>query len=966
MDSITYRDLSSATQAQPSLLMDRPINPSRISPEVAQAKASSFAEKWHNFQFNEPQYYQAHFNELCEIVGHEVPSYRVGYGNFEFQQPAPTPGNRRGFADVYLRDHFIMEYKKRGKSLDEAYTQALKYRDSLGNPPLLIVSDFETIRIHTNFTGTVSDTYTITLDDLHHLESEATRKDALGVEGASPLSVYQVLRYCFFEPGNLKPVQTPEKITETAADAFREISDELQEWNSGKHTEIARFLSQLLFCMFASDMGLLEKGRLTKMMDALGDSPSQVFQRRLTRLFADMSKGDHDTTPPIRWFDGGLFDRQPHDLEIDGSLMQLIREADALDWSQIEPSIFGTLFERVFNPEKRAQHGRHYTSRTDIETIVEPVVMVPLHREWDKVKSDVFRKRLTPEDSYKVVQEFLVRLGEVRILDPACGSGNFLYVALNLMHGLEREVIAWALECGLEPPVPQVHPRQLLGIENDEYAHQLASVVVWIGHIQNELRVGSDVENREPILEPLDNIELRDAILDLSSNELCPAEWPEVDFIVGNPPFLGSHLIREELGEDYTKQIQQVWQDRVPATADLCTFWFEQARSHIADGKAKRAGLLATQGIRGVASRHVLERIKESGDIFFAESDRDWRLEGAAVHTSMVGFDDGSEKERVLDGKRVDVIHSNLTSGRVDLTKARRLKENLGIAFKGTHKTGPFNIPEDVAQEMLNSTNPDGRSNGDVVKPFLIARDVMDIPRNHWIIDFDADMSEEEASKYIAPFNYIETHVKPYREERPRLGRYPWWIHHGLSTGMRRSLEKLDRFIVTPRHSKHRVFSWVEHPTLPDGALVVFARDDDYFMGILHSRPHRVWSLAMGSQLRDKASGFRYTHMSCFETFPFPRPTDEQQENIAELAKTLTWHRGNMLGPIIVPPNNRVVRIITLTSLYNEYDRWLKQDHLYIDKAVFAAYGWGEDPEELDDDTILERLLELNLTREGA
>ena len=715
------------------LLMDEPFNPSRDAPSAAQALASDFAHRWASYQGNEVQHFQAHFNELCEIVGHENPHDDLNNHDFEFNQRVRTATGSQGEADVFLRDHFIMEYKKPGLDLDAAYNQNLRYRDGLGNPPLLIVSDFETIRIHTNFTGTVSDTYTITLDDLRDVENQANRKNALGKETKSPLSVYQVLRYCFSEPGYLKPTQTPDQLTRAAAEVFRTISDELQSWNTGKDAEIARFLSQLLFCMFASDMGLLKKQLMTEFTEELGDSPASVFPARLSRLFESMSTGDEIASPPIKRFNGGLFDGTPHNLRIGSSIMPHVREADALDWSQIEPAIFGTLFERIYNPAKRAQHGRHYTSRKDIETLVEPVVMTPLRRDWDNLKSSI---RAADADLAKMTtQDFIDRLGKVSILDPACGSGNFLYVALNLLHGLEREVITWAIEFGIDPPEPRIHPRQLLGIEIDEYAHQLASVVVWIGHLQNGARVGN-IEDRDPILDPLDNIDCRDAIIDNTGPEPRPADWPEVDFIVGNPPFLGNKRMREEMGDEVVERIYRVWGDNVPNGADLCAYWFEKARTQIADGKVKRAGLLATQAIRGGRSRVVLQNIKESGDIFFAESDRDWLLDGAAVHTSMVGFDDGSETARVLDGEMVDRIHSDLSSRKADLTKAQRLRENQGIAFQGVILVGPFDVPEQEAQDMLLASNPDGAKNADVLKPLVTAKDITDRPSNRWVIDF--------------------------------------------------------------------------------------------------------------------------------------------------------------------------------------------------------------------------------------
>ncbi len=556
-------------------------------------------------------------------------------------------------------------------------------------------------------------------------------------------------------------------------------------------------------------------------------------------------------------------------------------------------------------------------------------------------------------------------LGKLRILDPACGSGNFLYVSLNELHRLEREVIRWGFEHGVKTLEPKVHPRQLLGIELDEYAHQLASVVVWIGHIQNQIRVGVNIGAHEPILEPLDTIECRDAIVDATNDTPQTAEWPETDFIVGNPPFLGNKYMRLRLGNDAVDRIYRAWDGRVPNGADICAYWFEKAREQIADGRTKRAGLLATQSIRGGRSRIVLQRIRESGGILFAVSDRNWSLDGSTVHISMVGFDDGAEAELIRDGEQVDVIYADLTSNNGDVTFARKLPERKGQSFQGVNRVGPFDIPHTIAYQMLKLANPHAKPNSDVVKPFLNGRDVADVSRQRWIIDFGVDTPEAEAALYDAPFHYLEKYVKPARIAQKHPTNRPWWLHQGLAIRMRQAIAGLERFIVTPRVGKFRVFQWVKQPTVPDGALVVFARDDDYFFGVLHSRAHRVWALSTGTQLRERESGFRYTPTTCFETFPFPRPTDEQRQSIADAAKTLVKHRDNWLNPSgTLMEESRDAR--TLTNLYNTYPRWLANDHARLDAAVNHAYGWTEAPDNLEDNEICERLLQLNLVSQPS
>ena len=544
-----------------------------------------------------------------------------------------------------------------------------------------------------------------------------------------------------------------------------------------------------------------------------------------------------------------------------------------------------------------------------------------------------------------------------------CGSGNFLYVSLALLKALEKEVVAFATAHGLEDFTPRVHPAQLFGIEINEYAHELASAVVWIGYLQWKYRNAFDLTGESPILQPLDNIQLKDAVVEIDGQGgASEPDWPGADVIIGNPPFLGSKMLRRELGDEYVDTMFDVWNDRVPREADLCCYWFEKARSEIEHGRARRAGLLATQGIRGGRNRVVLDRISESGAIFWAESDRKWTLDGAAVQVSMVGFDDGSETSRELDGLQVSEIYTNLRSGETDVTKARRLNENLGISFMGDTKGGPFDISEALAKQLLAQPNPDRRPNSEVVRPWVNGLDITRRPRHMWIIDFPPGMTMEDAALYEAPFEYVKQKVKPKRDVS-RTTISEWWHHERPRVEMRGELSALTRCIVTPCVSKHRLFVWLKNNTLPDHAVIAFARDDDYSFGVLHSRIHELWARSLGTQLREFESGFRYTPTSTYETFPFPDPTPDQKAEVADAAQRLDSLRQGWLNPPVDDINPSDLNRRTLTNLYNDPPTWLELAHRRLDEAVFAAYGWSPD---LTDDEILARLLELNLSREPA
>ncbi len=421
---------------------------------------------------------------------------------------------------------------------------------------------------------------------------------------------------------------------------------------------------------------------------------------------------------------------------------------------------------------------------------------------------------------------------------------------------------------GAGRPYITVTPAQLYGIETNEYAHELAQMTIQIGYIQ-WLRDNGYGFPTEPILKQTKNIMKMDAILTPLSPPIfgenggmsegqgggVEPEWPEVDVIVGNPPFLGDKKMRAELGDKYVDDLRNLYGDRIPGQSDLVCYWFEKARAMIEEGKVKRAGLLATNSIRGGSNRAVLDRIKQTGNIFWAQSDRDWILDGAAVNVSMVGFDNGKETNRELDNRIVDNINPDLT-GIANLTSAKQLLENINIAFIGPSPHGPFDIENSVAQQMLKSPNINGRLNSDVVRPVVSGIDIVQSPRGFWTIDFGL-MPLEEAAKYEMPFEYAKKNIFPIRSKNQRANNTDlWWQYERPRQELREALKGLKRFIATPRVSKHRVFIWFSQETLSNDGTTVFAREDDYFIGVLQSKAHVIWSLKLGTSLEDRP---RYT-----------------------------------------------------------------------------------------------------------
>ncbi len=887
-----------------------------------------FIVKWKKAELKERAAAQEHFLDLCRLLDHPTPAEADATGTtFCFEKGAAKHGGAEGFADVWKKGFFGWEYKGKRKDLDAAYDQLLRYKDALENPPLLVTCDLDRFVIRTNFTYTAPATFEFRLDQM-----------------AEPRNI-EILRAVFFNPEALKPGKTSQVITQEAAEKFAAIAESMRQRGLDS-AHVAHFLDRVVFCLFAEDVNLLPDKIFTRIVEKAAGDPTK-FGHFLGQLFAAMVRGGEFGLESIRNFNGNLFD-DAWIPELTADDVKRITDTSGLDWSAVDPTIFGTLFERGLDPSKRSQLGAHFTSKADIELLVDAVVMRPLRQEWDEIRRTVDNllstgkkkpgpgstKRLAPPELRKakrtaesIVHQFLVRLQNIKVLDPACGSGNFLYVTLQKLKDLEKEVILYSTDNGLGAFLPLVGPWQLRGIEINPYAFDLAQMTVWIGWLQWIRSNGFGVPP-EPILRPLDrNFQCRDAILDLSdpSNPKEP-EWPKVDFIVGNPPFLGGKFLRRELEDAYVDQLFACWTGRVPAEADICCYWFEKARAHIERGRCWRAGLLATQGIRGGANREVLKRIQESGGIFWAISDKDWILDGANVHVSLIGFDDGDEKTRTLDGKVVSTINTNLSAA-TDITQAHILPENHGISFMGDTKVGPFEVPETLAREWLPLRNPNGKANADVVLPWANGLEIMRTPQRLWIVDFPPGMTEVMAAQYEAPFEYIRKHVKPYREKA--RASEAWWIHSRPRLNMRAALNGLPRFLVTPTVSKHRVFVWLDHIVLPDHQLIAFARADDYFFGILHSRIHAVWAVTLGTRLETRP---RYTPSTCFETFPFPSPTPAQEQAIAETAHALDTARRNWLG-------DRSDKKRMLTTLYNEKPAWLLDAHRKLNAAVFEAYG---------------------------
>jgi type II restriction/modification system DNA methylase subunit YeeA len=989
--------------------------------------AADFIAKWRATDLTERAAAQSHFLDLCALLDEKAPAEADPSGeHYAFEKGATKTTGGEGWADVWKQGCFGWEYKGRGKDLRAAYAQLQRYAPALENPPLLIVCDLARFEIHTNWTNTVSQTYEIARDEL--------------TDGRK----LRWLKWAFSDPEQLKPGLTRQTLTEEAAGEFARLAQRLRD-RGYPSQQVAHFINRLVFCMFAEDVDLLPGKTFGRMLDSAARAPAE-FEALASSLFAAMREGGRIGFERVDWFNGGLFD-DDRALPLGRDDIALVRKAAERDWAEIDPSIFGTLFERGLDPDKRSQLGAHYTDRDKIGLIVEPVISRPWLAEWAAARAEIEkllrqaeiardlgragpRTRLVNEAN-ALYRGFLDRLRAFRVLDPACGSGNFLYLALLALKDIEHRVAIEAEALGLAREFPRIGPEAVKGIEINPYAAELARVTVWIGEIQWMRRNGFDV-GRNPILKPLDTIECRDAILNPDGTE---AEWPAADVVIGNPPFLGGKLLRTGLGDDYVNRLFAAYAGRVPAEADLVVYWFFKAWKRICslsapgggegrgevgeppasdeiptspsrfagpslsplkggEGETRRAGLVATNSIRGGANRQVLDRIAQGGTIFEAWDDEPWILDGAAVRVSLICFAKRKAPGEIrLDGRRVPRVNPDLT-GAIDFTTARRLAENGGVAFMGDTKGGAFDVPGELAREWLQlPLNPNGRPNSDVLRPWMNGMDLTRRPSGRWIIDFGWEMSERKAALYEAPFAYALEHIRPVRlQNRREAYAKRWWRHVEPRPGMWRALRSLGRAVATPRVGRHRVFAFVEQSVVPDCQLILVTRDDDASFGVLHSRFHEAWALALCTWL-GVGNDPRYTPSTTFETFPFPEgltpnipaaayADDPQAAAIAAAARRLDELRRAWLNPPdlvelvpevvpgfpdrVVPASPKAAAILkkrTLTNLYNERPAWLDNAHRALDAAVAAAYGW---PADIADEDALGRLLALNRERAAA
>ena len=1062
--------------------MKDPATPDDVDP----AALDAFVARWKPAQAAEIANAQPFLIELAALLGVPGPEpatkdpARDGYvfeRPVDFQDAADAGTGR---IDLYKRGCFVLETKqgvdaenaarakgkgkarsaghgRRGtpawdRTLAAAKRQAERYARNLdldGHPepvpPLVIACDVgHCLDLYANFGHPQryvpfpdNRTYRVTLDDLRQPD------------------VRDRLRLAWTDPQALDPARRQAAVTRDLAATLAELAASF-EASGAAPDAVFGFLSRCLFTMFAEDSRLIPERSFSGLLAEYRDH-LDVLPDALQNLWTTMNAGGFSAAlkAKLRRFNGGLF-AETDALALDADQLDLLLTAAQADWREVEPAIFGTLLERALDPRERHKLGAHYTPRAYVERLVVPAVVDPLREEWDATQAAVAlieadaaetapqggkardaHDRATRAAVLSELRRYLARLTSVRVLDPACGSGNFLYVTLEHLKRIEGEVQAALAQYGisdLDLEGAAVTPAQLLGIEVNPRAAAIADLVLWIGYLQWHLRThGGPQGLSDPVLRAYGNVENRDAVLDYAAKTprlddagepvtmwdgrtttphpatgeevpdtdaqttvydytgARPAAWPQADFIIGNPPFVGSQMMREALGDGYAEALRAAY-PAVPGSADFVMYWWHKAAQEVREGRADRFAFITTNTITQTFNRRVVEQHLGADPplaLAFAVPDHPWVdvALGAAVRVAMtVGVPGPAEGERVEvvretksetdDAREVETVSTrgevfaDLAVG-VDITGVEPLAANADLSFMGAKLVGDFVVTQDEAVRLgLGTTDGVERH----LPRFRNGSDITRANRDVRVVDLYGLTVDQARETAPTLYQHVLDNVKPMRDQNKRKSRREnWWLHGETIPAFRESVAGLPRYIATSEVSRHRVFVFLEGDILPDGALIAVTLDDAYALGVLSSRVHVVWSLGAGGRM-GKGNDSRYTSTKTFQPFPFPDATDAQRETVRQLGERLDAHRRRVQADHPA---------LTLTNLYNaldavregrelskkertDYERGqvaiLRETHDALDAAVTDAYGW---PADLTDQQILVHLVALNAERQA-
>lgn len=983
----------------------------------------AFIKRWQGVTASELATAQSFVMDFCELLGvakpHPTPEEDYMFERpvtFEHGDGSKSPGR----IDCYRRGHFVLEAKKlkagahtkgfddgllRARSQGESYARALPGAE--GRPPFLLVVDVGTvIEVYAEFSRS-GGTYVPFPDPRSHRIALA--------DLARPEILERLLRI-WTNPESLNPARISAEVTRRVSEHLALLARSLEQAGH-KAQHVAAYLTRCLFSMFAEDVALLPQGAFLGLLQSHRQDPA-ALQQMLRILWADMDRGGFSAAlvKPVLRFNGKLFKGAGADgysLLLTTEQIDLLILAAKANWREVEPAIFGTLLERALDPAERHALGAHYTPRAYVERLVLPTVMEPLRAEWGNAQAAALllaheaaeleanppavttRRDFAALDRHNLavrgkwnearqqVKDFHHRLCTLRVLDPACGSANFLYVTLEHLKRLEGEVLNQLYELGekqdaLDLGRETVNLQQLRGIELNERAAALAELVLWIGFLQWHIRSFGNKGVAEPVVHDYGNIEHRDAVLEYDSVEPMTdeagtpvmrwdgvttkthpatgqqvpddaarvvqwryvkprqAQWPTADFIVGNPPFIGAGAMRGALGEGYVDALRGAW-PKVPESADFVMYWWHRAAELVGAGQAERFGLITTNSLRQTFNRRVVHSALTDGlSLLFAVPDHPWvdSANGAAVRIAMtvagIAQSDGrlltvtSERSSEFGEVQVDLAQSQgliHADLRIgaNVAAARAMQANMGLSNRGVQLFGAGFIVTPEEAAGLGLGTVTGLEKH--VRQYRNGRDLTGTPRGVMVIDMFGLGVDEVRARFPAAYQWLLERVKPERDQNNREGRRKnWWLFGETNPRLRRQLKGLPRYIATVETAKHRVFQFLDINVMPDNKLVAVALSDALSLGVLSSAAHLAWATAAGSTLEDRPV---YVKTTCFEKFPFPGEdtglTPQLTERISSLAEQLDAHR---------KARQAAHSTVTITGMYNVLEKLRNGDAL--------------------------------------
>lgn len=915
----------------------------------------------------------------------------------------------------------------RGQAEDYAHALPVEH----GYPPFLLVVDIgKVIEVYADFSGLGK----------NYAHFPSTSSYRLSMEDLQDPEIQHRLQAIWNDPRSLDPNRHAAAVTRDIAEQLASIARRLEVRYDPEH--VAAFLMRCFFTMFAEDIGLIPPKAFHQLLGEIRGNPEH-FVPAMEDLWRAMDLGTYSPqlNATLRRFNGSLF-KSGKALPLDRDEITELWNAAGRDWSDVEPAIFGTLLERALNPQLRSKLGAHFTPRAYVERLVVPTIIEPLRAEWSITKSLV--EDLRAKDDHKgaidAVRAYHHMLCTIQILDPACGTGNFLYVSLELMKRLEGEVLVALEELGDDQrrfamAGETVSPHQFFGLEINARAVPIAEMVLWIGFLKWQLKTSGLSAISEPVLHSYGTIRRQDALIahdtpvvrrdgsgrpvarwDLTMKQhpvtgvavpdpeasepvwdyprATRAEWPEVEFIVGNPPFIAGKDMRRRLGDGYAEACWSV-RPHIPGGADLVMhFWDEAAARLLRPSTAarpnplRRFGFITTNSITQTFSRRVMERHLKAErplSLVFAVPNHPWveAADKAAVRIAMTVAEAGDRKgilaettaEQNLETDSPDValnrregkLQARLSLGRGP-SQTSPLRANQMIASRGVSLHGAgFLVTPEKARELGLGTVEGLDAH---ILNYRNGRDLAQRPRGLMVIDLYPMDAGEVVARFPAIYQHVLDTVKPERDSNNmKFRREKWWWFGATHKDLREFLQHLPRYIGTVETSKHRISQFLGADVRPDNKIVAIGLDSAAHLAILSSRVHVIWSIAKGGWM-GVGNDPVYAKSETFDPFPFPQmaalsatdtdPMLAQHDRLRELGEQLDQFRKDRQAEHPA---------LTMTGMYNALERLrelengfdvtplqpseraiyqaglisvLKKLHDDIDRAVLTAYGWED------------------------